>query len=147
MNRRHYLSGIATTGLAATAGCSALPGVNISMSVPESSVYFDSIEYEYNQSLLYGTEEDMIIRLNEDPPENPTTVILFIDGEQYGYERVGTGMDVVRVTGFDFPKPAHISNTDSIEIAAVSGGTEDERLWVGGDILERVELSVDIEKD
>jgi hypothetical protein len=56
-------------------------------------------------------------------------------------------MAVVRVTGFDLPELVHISNADSIEIAAVSGGTEDERLWVGGDILERVELSVDIEKD
>lgn len=145
MNRRHYLSIIGSAGIASTAGC--LGGGTYDVAVPTESVYFNTIDYITNITYV-GRRTKIRVELHDNSPVKPTVVLLFIDGEQYSFHRIGTGSTVAKMPPAETPDPSEIKNAETIEFAVVNGG---ERVsdslggwvWDGGEILEKIQVTIE----
>jgi hypothetical protein len=116
------------------------------MSVPDTSDYFRSVEYTAKKNSFGADTSFFVAALHRNPPEQPTTIILLSDDSQYSYERVGTGSLTIRFDSWTAPDIEDLTESQTVEIAAVTGGEEDSDQWVGGKILEQVEITVEIDR-
>lgn len=156
MKRRGFLSMASAGALALSSGCVGLSvkadpseqseqteseSAGWEVSLSEQSTYFSSAEYRTEDlAFPFGSTSELVVQIKPDTPETLSAVVLMIDGSQAEYSTVNTGETQ---TAFE----VYFEDDDDVErnaeLLAVKGGEENWSEWEGGEILERVALTVE----
>jgi len=155
MNRRKFLTGVATGAAIANAGCVGLTikpdpseqdnneatGENqtLHLALEKESDYFESVQVEVYDDFIFPMTETLTVNLSPTPPAELSAVVVSVDGVQADFAKVTTGS-----TKVDFD--VHLEDKEDVErkleLLAVSGGEENMDVYEGGEILERVPITI-----
>lgn len=140
VSRRKVLSTTAVIGVSGLAGCSD-DRPQTDLTVPDRSEYFESVDYNPDPGIV-GDYTELGVNLRPDAVQRQeiNAVLLFFDGKQVDDAQIATGERSVTFAPLELDVET-VRKTNTISVAVVTGGQNDGVNWVGGEILERVELN------
>lgn len=114
----------------------------VEVALAAESDYFETVEMHRKEAPFpFGDEEEMQISLKPNPPKTVSAVILMVGGEQGESTSINTGETSAALEVYFEDDPNANRN---VELLAVQGGEESFHVWEGGEILERVPVTVEI---
>jgi len=138
ISRRKLLSGVVTATAVGTAGCLGGNYEPLNASLSAESQYFKSVEAALNSHDAFTDE--LVVRLHNTVPRTPRVILFFQNGEQEDFEELVTGEKRAEIV-VDFDRE-QLPGGLSVSVAAVAGGEAEGYDWIGGDVLERVSITV-----